>query len=346
MYSLDQLIRGVKEPELAKSEIARQWQKIPARFPYDIAVQGSYWTTNIGDRAIGEIFKEELSAEGYRTRIFSKEITSCHASVCILGGGGVIHDWYGVDKLQNRLEFLSNNGMIVGVGVPGIRSQNARELVKSKLSEVDLITVRDDRSREQLESFYNGDIYTTACPTFLHDAPDTHVLDKTGVNFRPWFNLEKDVLSYYFDYETSINPEKAKKEYIKNIHNICDSVKDPVFIPFHKNDEKFANKYLDIEILPFDYSVSKTLKRINSVKKMVTMRYHSLVFSLICDKPVMAISYDPKVSELADRVDISTYRPHSNINMQFEYGSNIQSLVSQAEENFELINANIGHINF
>ncbi|MFU1781511.1 polysaccharide pyruvyl transferase family protein [Haloarcula japonica] len=304
--------------------------------PHDIGIQGSYRTGNIGDRALGELFQREFSKRGYQSSIFDKRVEKSNSTVRILGGGGVLHDWYGTEHLKKRLNYISTNGLVVGVGVPGFESAKAKSLVKNSLSNVELITVRDKRSKRKLDPICDSKVIKTACPAFLYEDPETTESDVTGVNFRPWFNLDSSVLSYYFDYNKTIDIEKAKKDYIKNIRHICGEIRNPVFIPFTKEDEEFANKYLNIKILDYCRSVSKTLERVSAVKKMVSMRYHSLIFAVICEKPIVAIEYAPKVGSLTDRLNIDSYRPHGEIALSFERANNVDELKQDAQRNFDL----------
>lgn len=337
MYDKTQIIRGLREPTLAKCEIQQKWQHFSAYFPHDIGIQGSYWTTNIGDRAIGEILSSILTDMGFRARLFSNKVEYCNAPVRILGGGGVLHDFYGTDHLRRRLNFINDNGVIIGVGVPGIRSDDASSLLEKRLSEIDLISVRDERSRQQLQPFTDTQIHTTACPSLLHENPNSSSSGRTGVNFLSTFSHNSEIMSYYFGYEDDIDIEEAKKKYISNIKYICNNVKNPIYIPFHKNDEKFARKHLNVDVYPYVFSVEKTLKRVSEVDRMVTMRYHSLVFSIICQKPVLVINYNPKVSSLAERIDVSSYRPHEDIPIKFETISNRNKIREAAAKNFDLL---------
>jgi polysaccharide pyruvyl transferase WcaK-like protein len=203
---------------------------------------------------------------------------------------------------------------------------------------VDLITVRDYWSYKKLEDFYHGEIHVTACPAFLLDDPNVDSSQNTGVNFRPWPNYPSDIMSYHFDYDDGIDIDEARMGYIKNVQEICEKISDPVFIPFNIEDEKFARKYLNINILPYKFSVEETLKRISAVDKMVSMRYHSLVFSAITNTPVLVIAYQPKVSSLASRLDLQAHKPDKNkIPVEFENPCNQKSIKDLAVKNFDLI---------
>jgi len=337
MYSPRQIIKGIKHPEIAKREAQLKFVKATAYVPHDIGVHGSYNTGNIGDRAIGQSIKKQFSKQGYSVKKLPKYIEYSNAGIRVLGGGGVLHDWYGTEHLRTRLNYLSGRSAILGVGVPGFRTKEAKELIAEELQNVDLVTVRDEWSQKRLEKYYSGDVHVTACPALLHHDPNHSSSGKTGVNFRPWFHLDTDVMEYYFDYDKKIDYKRAKREYIKNAKYICDNISNPVFIPFKKKDEDFARQYLDIDILPYKFSVDRTLKRVSSVDQMVAMRYHSLVFAAICDTPVLAIAYEPKVSYLADRLGVCSYKPHEEISIDFEPIQNMRSIRNSSKDNFKLL---------
>jgi len=68
------------------------------------------------------------------------------------------------------------------------------------------------------------------------------------------------------------------------------------------------------------------------------MRYHSLIFSAISNTPILAIAYQPKVSQLASRLGIQSYNPHEeNIPIKFENAKNTQKLRQLASKNFSLL---------
>lgn len=305
--------------------------------PCEVAVQGAYNTGNIGDRIIGKTFDSELHQRGYRTFLFYRKQTNCNARHKVLGGGGLLNDWYSIESLENKFQFLSESGMIIGVGAPGVKTERGRELFREYLPKMDLITVRDEFSRQRIKEVCNVDVTVTACPSFINDAPEVEQINRTGVNFRPVFYLDSNTLSTYFGYEDGIDTDDAKNAYIQNIQQICEKVPNPVFIPFTYSDEKFAKKHLDIDVFDYRFSADRTLKKVQSVDRMVSTRYHSLIFALICNKPVMPIAYQPKVKELCERIGIRYYEPHKDISINFYDNYSIDRLKKLAMKNFDLL---------
>lgn len=340
MISKNSLEKAVHDPSGAIQYLwNRSRNEVRRRIPHEVGVQGSYETGNIGDRALGEQFKLQFSQEGYRTRSFGNQTTSSNAPIRILGGGGVLHDWYGTDHLETRLNYVNGGEkkLILGVGVPGFKSEKAQSLVSQVLPEMDAITVRDERSKSNIETVCDTDVTVTACPAFLYEDPQVDTTGRTGVNFRPYFDEKEDMsdsaLKEYFGYE---DIEGATSAYIENAQSICRQVENPVFIPFTSQDEEFARKYLEIPIYDYEFSVRKTLRRVSEVERMVATRYHSLIFAAICGKPVLPIAYEPKVEQVAERLNVPYYKPHKEVSVEFTDVSNVEQLRTAARENFEI----------
>ncbi|OIB56130.1 hypothetical protein BBD46_19730 [Natrialba sp. SSL1] len=228
---------------------------------------------------------------------------------------------------------------MLAVGAPGFRSNRSKDLIREAMADVDVVTVRDERSREQIERATGVSPRVTACPAFLHQDPEVPSTGRTGVNFRPWFmsdeNLDSEDLAFYFDYPENLDFDDARRKYVENAREICNSVDDPVFIPFREKDELFAREYLNVDVLDYELSVARTLQRVSSVDRIVAMRYHSLVFAAICRTPAVALAYEPKVGHLADRLGIQSARPHEQIDLSFSEPSNVDDLEKLAKENFK-----------
>lgn len=340
MFTADSFKKAVRDPSAAVQHLWNESRsQVKRRIPHDVGVQGSYETGNIGDRALGEQFKSQFEQEGYQTSLFGRQTTSSNTPTRVLGGGGVLHDWYGTDHLEKRLKYVDNGEkkLILGVGSPGFQSERAQSLASKVLPEMDVITVRDEWSKSNIEAVCDADVRVTACPVFLYEDPDVKSTGRTGVNFRPYFDEKEDMsdrgLREYFGYD---DIEGATEAYINNARWICQQVEDPVFIPFTPKDEEFARKHLNIPVYDYEFSVRQTLERVSGVERMVATRYHSLIFAAICGKPVLPIAYEPKVEQVAERLDVPYYKPHKQVEAEFVHVSNVEQLRTAARENFEL----------
>lgn len=302
--------------------------------PHKIAVCGSYTTGNIGDRAIGEAILSALSDDGHTNQLYSHRLKAPSHKYRVLGGGGVIHDRQ-TDAMKRRLEYVSKGGVALGIGALPPITRAGADRISEALDTAALITTRDDRSKNILTDLTETSVSVTSCPAFTLDPPQLSRSEKTGVNFRPWFEEVPTELESYFGYP-DVPLSRAKKEYLNNIRNIIDDVVNPVFIPFHYSDYKFAKKNLNVPVLDYQYSVSQTLRRVASTARMICTRYHSLVFSILTSTPSFAIGYAPKVRDLCERTDIPYTYPTEQSKVTFAIGNKKDTLRQQGFKNFEL----------
>lgn len=319
----------------------------------DLIVHGSYYTRNVGDLAIGETIANIISSR-YNKKcdtlgFFNPLFRGFNFNNYIIGGGGVLHD-FKTGHLTKRLELLGSaqNSFVLGVGVPGLITDEGKKIIKD-LMQSDLVTVRDKYSYDVLSKHLNEKkIHITACPTFLL-APTKRVSSfddekvKCGVSLRDWFNPvlrwnreTAPVASAYFP--ENCNHKISKNKYIefvkKNLYTLKNKY-DLYFIPFHPDDVVFCKKYFSdyfIEIYKVK-NPSNTLNIINSMDVMICMRYHSIIFSMLCNKPIYVISYRKKTDEIMRQTGlngISIYSIRGNEVINFD--NNIRD-VAKATEN-------------
>lgn len=280
-------------------------------------MQGSYASRNIGDRAIGHILKDQLEKrynaecllDGYYNIEDAKEY-----DILIMGGGGIVHDCY-KGNLEKRLRAFgtAKYNVVMGVGAPVIRFWRSGKNLEI-LNSADLITVRDIQSKILLEKYVNKEIHVTACPTFLMttDIPTQYEEKKIrcGLNLREW--ITSGVARGYSSMHKGTKNHFDR--FIENVHLLLKDLQDKVdeiyFIPFHKSDLKFGKEYfkdLNIVFLPVQ-GIQETLDCVASMDKMISMRYHSLIYSLIVKVPsLFALDYARKTHDMVNEFNINSY---------------------------------------
>lgn len=304
-----------------------------------VLVSGYYGFGNAGDEAIlmaiveslkkidKDILITALSANPETTKKFHKinaiqrtnplaiirEIIK--ADLVISGGGGLLQDVtssrsipyyllivYLAKKLGKRVMFYAN-----GVG-PVYRNLN-KQMIKKVANTVDLITVRDEESKKQLENLgvEKPSIIVTADPAFvlkpIDDNEGQRLLEnqniqlddnrlKVGVSVRPW-NLSKsrktiaktcDYLSKTFDAQIVFLPMQFPKDYEESMEIV-------------KNMKKNA------KVLKQPMGPKELLWLSGKMDLIFGMRLHALIFGAMMKVPLMGIVYDPKVRHFLERVD-------------------------------------------
>lgn len=82
-----------------------------------------------------------------------------------------------------------------------------------------------------------------------------------------------------------------------------------IFIPFVGEDLEFYYKVIrPLGIKSFWLrNPVKTFQHVLQMDKMIACRYHSLIFSLLAEKPVSIIAYETKVVDLAEDLNLSFF---------------------------------------
>jgi polysaccharide pyruvyl transferase WcaK-like protein len=324
----------------------------------DVVLQGSFRTSNIGDMAIGMVlanFLNSLNVSHHMVGLIRGELDFTRYRAQIISGGGVIRDYPG-EYLKARLKPINDveMSMAIGVGVPGIRTEEGRAYVK-RMEEMSSITVRDERSKNILNKYLDREVRVTACPGFLLKPSVESVMDqylegdqeRIGLNLIPYSlpgtGGEGDLKSKNYNKIT-----QGIREYIhsSNAHFY--------FIPHTVHDQLSPQEILpdcEITCLPLQDPPS-TLHTVSMMDKMITTRYHSLIFSIISDRPVYPMAYAPKITSLATRLGLSElYNLSSEKNQEKidfnnpkDYQKKKQRIISRAKENLDIIQRDLSEI--
>ncbi len=304
-----------------------------------VLVSGYYGFGNAGDEAIlmaivnslkklkSDIEITALSADPLKTReyygINAVQRTSpfaiireiSRADLVISGGGGLLQDvtsnrsipyylfiLYLAKKLNKKVMFYAN-----GVG-PVFREIN-KSMIKLVGNMVDLITVRDEQSRKELENLgvSKPPIIVTADPAFVLEPIDDKAgyellrkLDisfneqhpKIGVSVRPWnLNKSRDIIAKACDY-------------LVKSHDA-----DIIFLPMQY--PKDYNESLEIiklmkenaTVVPESIGPREILWLCGKMDLIFGMRLHALIFGAMMQVPLVGLVYDPKVEHFLSRID-------------------------------------------
>lgn len=306
---------------------------------HKVLVSGYYGFGNTGDEAILAAIVESLkklnsniqitalSADPDITTklhgIFSVKRTSplhilkeiAGADLVISGGGGLLQDVtssrsipyylfivYMAKKMGKKVMFYAN-----GVG-PVFRDINKR-LIRLVGNTVDLITVRDEHSKKELENLgvKNPPLVVTADPAFVlepvKDEEGFSILNenkiflddsriKVGISLRPW-NLGKsrEIIAGACDYLA------------KTVN--ADIVFLPMQFPKDYNESlevmKLMKSKADILEKPMD--PRELLWLSGKMDLIFGMRLHALIFGAMMGVPLVGLIYDPKVEHFLARVN-------------------------------------------
>jgi len=331
-----------------------------------IVIAGYYGLGNAGDEAILSGMVRDLRAEvpGADLRVLSLNPDRVHAlhgiraeslrdlpgiieairesDLVILGGGGLLHDYWPLDESQLLTpahqglalylgvpllaEMLGRPYMLYGLGVGPIRHATSIPLMKTVLDGAERITVRDEISREAIQAVMGEGVdirhrvEVTADPAFnmrwelasegtSRKAP---MIGKSGprlgVNLRFW--------------DFGVNPGDWEREVARGLDRwIGEQGGEVLFIPLqdegghrYENDraicERVRSEMRDPSraIMLDPGNAFHNLPGILSQCDVVmSMRMHGILFSLLVGVAGLGLAYDPKVEALLARMGMNEY---------------------------------------
>lgn len=257
----------------------------------------------------------------------------------IVGGGGLFHDYWGVDEatLLSRLHWgLTYTGtfvalagllhkplMLYAVGVGPLTTESGQQLTRIAFAQASVATVRDTESKALLATLGAENVTVTADPVFLlESAPPDHaakLLSDAGVTQKDGTPLVAVALRDWTigleNHNWAHDVAQALDRFIAS-HNVR-----LLFVPFQSTGE---------DALTDDYAAAKRVIGLMSHADAVTllpavlqpheiqaifeqcalvlaMRLHALILAANAHVPAVALSYDPKVRQTADQLNLAAY---------------------------------------
>lgn len=231
----------------------------------------------------------------------------------ISGGGSLLQDVTSDRSLYYYLSIiriatlLSRPVMLYAQGIGPLRRHMAQRAVGKVLNSVDLITVRDETSRQELERLgvtrppvsVTADAVLSMHPVdvtigrrLLKDFPLSGVRPRIGVSVRAW----KNEIQYRAELAAAL--DQLQEEFQADI----------IFIPMqHPDDTAEAHEvrrlmHGNAYILEQVYTTTELLALTGCMDLLVGVRLHALVFASLMGKPVVGISYDPKISNFLQMI--------------------------------------------
>lgn len=250
------------------------------------------------------------------------------SDLVVVGGGGLFHDYgpfdpgafltddhsgigfYAAPLLLARL--TGKPAMLYGVGIGPLKTPQSRTFTRIACDCANLITVRDEESRELLVSLgvKAEDIEVTADPAFQFKPVDEPRADPPScrpviaVALRPW---SIGVHSDFWERELA-----AALDIFRG-RNQC-SIR---FVSFqHGNEDQLDDAAIAervrgrmslrdcTSVLPAALAAEDAFRVIRNSDLVIGMRLHSLIFAMSSAVPAIALCYDPKNLHLMRRMQL------------------------------------------
>lgn len=293
-----------------------------------IVISGYYGFDNLGDEAIlaGIISlfqnsKEEINltvlsaspektAELYDVNTVSRNSlinilnVLAEADLFISGGGSLLQDITGNFSIAYYLglawlaKIQGSKTIYYAQGAGPINKKWNQRLTSFSLNRFDLLGVRDRESKKFLKNIgVQKEIKLSVDPVFALYDPLLNKKQKIkgkleiGISVRPWS------VDYIKSLASALNCFSRNK-----------NVKYIIF-PMHQGrDEKISQKLNNIlesesEVRQLAVDPRTAVKSFSNLDLFVGVRLHSLIFALLNQIPLLALSYDPKIEGLLAEID-------------------------------------------
>ncbi len=248
-------------------------------------------------------FRNLFNGEMWRT---VKAIKNC--DLFILGGGGLFTDekfkaviiWW----IQSIIPvMLGKPFACIGQSVGPLKTSIGRFLTKRVHEKTFLTVVRDNGSKTLLNNIGVDKAIVQADCAFALDM--SSLINEKEENYmvfsvRPWIYGESETLhnicARFIDW---VHKEFGLVSYLLPLQDIQDDDTDCL-----KNILRNLKNPEAATLIDFTGSHEKAMKIISRAKVVVGMRLHSLIFSVLCKKPYLAMSYSAKVRQFVQDTDM------------------------------------------
>jgi len=296
---------------------------------FNIVMSGYYGFKNAGDEAIlqsicgnikdacGGVAVKVLSSDpgdtearyGYdavaRFNILRVIMALHRCDVLVSGGGSLLQDSTSTRSLLYYLfiiraaKLMGKKVMLYANGIGPVRKKTNRRRVKRVIERVDVITLRDPESEDELRSMgvTRADIRVSADPVFALDvSSDAETIRLPGGQGLP-------NASYI---TVAIRDWPGTGGFCEALASVCDSIsrstgRSTVFVPMQADKDTDINRIVqglmetDSYVLEGRLTAEELMGVIGRSDFMLAMRLHAMIFAARMNVPFASIVYDPKV---------------------------------------------------
>ena len=242
----------------------------------------------------------------------AKALRAC--DLLISGGGSLLQDvtsklsplYYLGVMLMAKL--LGKTVMVYAQGIGPLKTKINRALASFVLNRVDAITVRDQRSKEDLLAMgVERAVEVTADPV-LGLSPETISLERGREILERHGLCKKEGEKLLGVYIRSWKNNAYLPELVKACDRLAEEGWKIVFVPMQFPGDiavsRQAAKQMKHEaaVLKEMYSPEEILSIMKNMDLVIGMRLHALIKGAVAGAPVVGLSYDPKVDRFLEQI--------------------------------------------
>lgn len=322
-----------------------------------VVIQGASGLKNSGDEAILQAILQGLD-ENYEVTVVtfqteyagkmhpgisfvklgSKECMEAvkQCEIFILGGGGLLQDEtsiYNVSRWLQYLKYCIKNGKktyLYANSIGPVHFAVNKKKIQKWLKRVDKITVRDELSKELLDTMgICRNVEVTADPVFNIEVNENTDVSRFSlpekyavICVRHWYDTHPFIpvsICTKLNIRNKENVEKYQK-YIRKVAQLADYLSKEkglpvVFLPFlYGRDNKVAYDIKQMMkestglIIEDEYlKPDEAIRIIANSRLLIGMRLHSIIYGAISRTPMLIMSYSSKVRGMAEYLHMDEY---------------------------------------
>jgi polysaccharide pyruvyl transferase CsaB len=252
--------------------------------------------------------------------VIFRELVRC--DMLILGGGSLLQDVTGSRSILYYLgivrlaKWLGKPVVFYAQGVGPVTKEQSRRLIRNVVNRVDVIIVRDKRSKEDLLEYgvRVPPIHVTADPAIAIDP--AMIRPEEGARILQGYHRDTTPVKHPM-VGVSIRPWATPHPYIKHVASACDILASQgwsvVILPMQFQSPGDIEVSLELQstmqrpsvILDKPITFREAASVIANFDLMIGMRLHSLILAALSNVPLVPISYDPKIDRFIHSLDLT-----------------------------------------
>lgn len=262
----------------------------------------------------------------HRLNVFAIIKKMFSSDLVVSGGGSLLQDvtsrrsiFYYLGVLQ-LAKLFRKPVMLYGQGIGPINGSLARALTRFVCKQIDLITVRDRKSKEELSRLGVGDekVHLTADPVMAMNQVD----DYTGRLILRNYHMEgaKTLVGI------SVRDWQGIKDFKAILAKVADTLIQNydarvIFMPLQYPDDIAISEQVvslmqekeQVAVIKERCSISDFLSLVGNMSLLISVRLHALIFGAVMHVPVIGISYDPKIDGFLESIKSTSVGNLSNV---------------------------------
>lgn len=234
-----------------------------------------------------------------------KAVSRC--DVLLSGGGSLLQDvtsrnsilyYLGIIQLA---QWMHKKVVIYAQGIGPVRDGRNRKLVAKTLNKVQLITVRDMESRAELQDMGVCREILVCVDPVLGLSADSVDAEK-GVELLARAGAAREGRKLMVAARSWRYAERFYAEIAKSCDQLVQDGWQVIFLPFQYPEDVQAGQAIAAlmreraDALEENYTPQETMAILKNADLVLGMRLHSLIMGAVLRKPLVGLSYDPKVS--------------------------------------------------